>query len=161
MPCRFPIPHASCFGIAPRIERAGLKMPATWDDLFAAGPVFKQKFGDKAFAIDGELYDMILLSQTYIMQKYGTPYVHPVQPKVAMTEAAALEWVQTYKKLTANNVAVPLPLRASLGGAEKPTEQQQRLGEWKLGRQLHVGQHDRPARQHIEQSTRSSMWATS
>nr|WP_315463799.1 ABC transporter substrate-binding protein [uncultured Rhodoferax sp.] len=111
-------------------ERAGLKMPTTWEDLFAAGPVFKQKFGDKAYAIDGELYDMILLSQTYIMQKYGTPYVHPAQPKVAMSEAAALEWVQVYKKLTANNVAVPLPVRASLGGAEKPTEQQQ---DWVSG----------------------------
>ncbi|MBT0570178.1 carbohydrate ABC transporter substrate-binding protein [Curvibacter sp. CHRR-16] len=110
--------------------RAGLKMPATWDELFAAGPVIKQKLGDKAFAIDGELYDMILLSQTYIQQKHGTPYVSPSQPKVAMSEAAALEWVQTYKKLVANNVAVPLPVRASLGGAEKPTEQQQ---DWVVG----------------------------
>lgn len=110
--------------------RAGLKMPATWDDLFAAGPVIKQKLGEKSFAIDGELYDMILLSQTYIQQKYGTPYVSPTQPKVAMSEAAALEWVQTYKKLVSNNIAVPLPVRASLGGAEKPTEQQQ---DWVVG----------------------------
>jgi oligogalacturonide transport system substrate-binding protein len=71
-----------------------------------------------------------LLSQTFIMQKYGTPYVHPTQPKVAMSEAAALEWVQTYKKLVGNNVGVPLPVRASLGGAEKPTEQQQ---DWVVG----------------------------
>jgi len=111
-------------------ERAGLKMPVTWDDLFAAGPVLKQKSGGKAFAIDGELYDMILLSQAYIMQKYGTPYVNPTSPKVAMSEAAALEWVQVYKKLVSNNVAVPLPVRASLGGAEKPTEQQQ---DWVVG----------------------------
>lgn len=111
-------------------ERAGLKMPTTWEELFAAGPVLKQKLGDKAYAIDGELYDMILLSQAYIMQKYGTPYVHPTSPKVAMSEAAALEWVQTYKKLASNNVAVPLPMRASLGGAEKPTEQQQ---DWVVG----------------------------
>lgn len=111
-------------------ERVGLKMPATWEDLFAAGPVFKQKLGDKAYAVDGELYDMLLLSQTYIMQKYGTPYVSPTAPKVAMSEAAALEWVQVYKKLVSNNVAVPLPVRASLGGAEKPTEQQQ---DWVTG----------------------------
>ena len=111
-------------------ERAGLKMPSTWDELFAAGPVFKQKLGDKAYAMDGELYDMILLSQAYIMQKYGTPYVSPSSPKVAMSEAAALEWVQTYKKLAANNIAVPLPTRAALGGAEKPTEQQQ---DWVVG----------------------------
>ena len=111
-------------------ERAGLKMPATWDDLFAAGPVLKQKIGPNAYAIDGELYDMILLSQAYIMQKYGTPYVNPTSPKVAMSEAAALEWVQVYKKLVSNNVAVPLQVRASLGGAQKPTEQQQ---DWVVG----------------------------
>lgn len=112
------------------LERSGVNMPTTWDDLYAAGPVLKQKQGDKAYVIDGELYDMILLSQTYIMQKYGTPYVHPTQPKVAMSPAAALEWVQTYKKLVSNNVGVPLPVRASLGGAEKPTEQQQ---DWVVG----------------------------
>jgi oligogalacturonide transport system substrate-binding protein len=41
-----------------------------------------------------------------------------------------LEWVQLYKKLATNHTAVPLPLRASLGGAEKPTEQQQ---DWVVG----------------------------
>ena len=111
-------------------DRAGLPLPTTWDQLFAAGPVFKQKLGDKAYVIDGEAYDMILTSQAYIYQKYGTPYVDPTQPRVAMSEQAVLEWVQTYKKLTTNNVGVPLPLRASLGGAEKPTEQQP---DWVVG----------------------------
>lgn len=111
-------------------ERVGLTMPTTWDQLLAAGPVFQQKAGDKAFAIDGELYDILLLSQAYIQQKYGTPYVSPATPKVAMSEAALLEWVQMYKKLTSNHVGVPLPMRASLGGAEKPTEQQQ---DWVVG----------------------------
>ncbi|MES2946380.1 MAG: ABC transporter substrate-binding protein [Pseudomonadota bacterium] len=111
-------------------ERAGLQMPATWDELFAAGPVFRQKLGDKAYAIDGELYDMILLSQAYIMQKHGTPYVSPSNARVAMSEAAAQEWVQVYKKLVSNHVAVPLPIRTSLGGAEKPTEQQH---DWVVG----------------------------
>jgi oligogalacturonide transport system substrate-binding protein len=105
-------------------DRAGLPLPATWDQLLAAGKVFQQKLGDKAYVIDGEAYDMILTSQAYIAQKHGTPYVSPAQPKVAMSEQALLEWVQTYKKLTENHVGVPLPLRASLGGAEKPTEQQ-------------------------------------
>jgi oligogalacturonide transport system substrate-binding protein len=111
-------------------DRAGLPLPKTWDDLFNAGRVFKQKLGDKAYPLDGELYDMILLSQAYVQQKYGTPYVDPKQPRVAMSPVAALEWVQFYKKLIAEHVATPLPLRASLGGAEKPTEQQQ---DWVVG----------------------------
>ncbi|MDM4767291.1 ABC transporter substrate-binding protein [Pelomonas sp. SE-A7] len=111
-------------------ERAGLGLPRTWDELLAAGPVFKQKLGDQAYPLDGELYDMILLSQTYVQQKFGMPYVDPREPRVAMSPAAALEWVQFYKRLIDQHVATPLPLRASLGGAEKPTEQQQ---DWVVG----------------------------
>lgn len=112
------------------LARAGLPVPKTWDELFAAGRVFKAKYGDKAYPLDGELYDMMLLAQSYVQQKHGTPYVDPAQPRVAMSPAAALEWVQTYRRLITEHVAVPLPLRASLGGAEKPTEQQQ---DWVLG----------------------------
>jgi oligogalacturonide transport system substrate-binding protein len=111
-------------------QRAGVALPRTWDELFAAGRVFKAKFGDKAYPLDGELYDMMLLSQAYVQQKYGTPYVDPKQPRVAMSQAAALEWVKTYRRLITEHVATPLPLRASLGGAEKPTEQQQ---DWVVG----------------------------
>lgn len=111
-------------------QRAGLALPKTWDDLFNAGRVFKEKLGDQAYPLDGELYDMILLSQTYVQQKYGTPYVDPKEPRVAMSPQAALEWVRFYRRLIAEHVATPLPLRASLGGAEKPTEQQQ---DWVVG----------------------------
>jgi oligogalacturonide transport system substrate-binding protein len=111
-------------------ERVGLALPKTWDDIFAAGPVFKAKAGDKSYALDGELYDMMLLAQAYVQQKHGTPFVDPATPRVAMDAAAALDWVQTYKRLTSNHVATPLPLRASLGGADKPTEQQP---DWVVG----------------------------
>jgi oligogalacturonide transport system substrate-binding protein len=111
-------------------DRAGLPLPKTWDELFAAGAVFKQRLGPNAFPLDGELYDMILLSQAYVHQKLGTAYLDPKQPRVAMSPAAALEWVQTYKRLVDGHTATPLPLRASLGGAEKATEQQQ---DWVVG----------------------------
>lgn len=105
-------------------KRAGLSLPRTWDELFAVGPALRKKLGERSYALDGELYDMILLTQAYIQQKYGTPYVDPSQPRVAMSPAAALEWVSLYRRLVDQQVVTPLPLRASLGGAEKPTEQQ-------------------------------------
>nr|WP_315491313.1 ABC transporter substrate-binding protein [uncultured Rhodoferax sp.] len=111
-------------------DRAGVALPTTWEELFAAGPVFRAKLGDHVYPLDGELYDMILLAQAYVQQKYGTPYVDPLEPRVAMSPGAALEWVQTYRRLITEHVATPLPLRASLGGAEKPTEQQQ---DWVVG----------------------------
>lgn len=112
-------------------DRAGLALPRTWDELFAAGPIFKSRLGDDFYPLDGELYDMLLLSQAYVEQKYGTTYVDPATPRVAMSPAAALEWVKIYRKLIDDHVATPLPLRASLGGAEKPTEQQQ---DWVEGK---------------------------
>jgi oligogalacturonide transport system substrate-binding protein len=110
--------------------RAGLALPRTWDELFAAGPVFRRRLGERAYPLDGELYDMILLAQSYIQQQHGTGYVDPQTPRVAMSPEAALDWVRTYRRLVDGHVATPLPLRASLGGAEKPTEQQQ---DWVVG----------------------------
>lgn len=112
-------------------ERVGLALPRSWDELFACGPVFRKALGEGAFPLDGELYDMILLAQAYVHQKYGTPFLSPQERRIAMSPAAALEWVQVYRRLVDGHVATPLPLRASLGGAEKPTEQQP---DWVNGR---------------------------
>ena len=112
-------------------ERVNLGLPRTWDELFAAGPVFRRSLGEGAFPLDGELYDMLLLAQAWVQQKHGTAFIAPDKPRVAMDEAAALDWVRVYKRLVAEHVATPLPLRASLGGAEKPTEQQP---DWVNGR---------------------------
>ena len=111
-------------------DRAGVALPTNWEELFASGKMFQQKLGDKSYPLDGELYDMILLAQSFVHQKYGTPFIDPKQPRVAMSPAAALDWVQTYRKLVDGHVATPLKLRASLGGADKATEQQQ---DWVVG----------------------------
>jgi oligogalacturonide transport system substrate-binding protein len=116
---------------AAAFERAGLALPRTWDELFAAGPAFKARLGDKTYPLDGELYDMILLSQAWVQQRHGTPFIDPQTTRVAMTPETALDWVRTYRRLVDEHVATPLPLRASLGGAEKPTEQQP---DWVQGR---------------------------
>lgn len=116
---------------AAAFERAGLALPRNWDELFTAGPVFKARLGDGAYPLDGELYDMILLSQAWVQQRHGTPFIDPQTTRVAMTPDTALDWVRTYRRLVDEHVATPLPLRASLGGAEKPTEQQP---DWVQGR---------------------------
>ena len=112
-------------------EKLKLPIPRNWDDLFAAGAAFKRTLGDGAYPIDGELYDMLLLAQSWVQQKHGTAFISPDAPRVAMDEAAAVDWVRMYQRLVSAHVATPLPLRASLGGAEKPTEQQP---DWVNGR---------------------------
>lgn len=112
---------------AATFERAGLPLPQTWDDLFAAGAIFRSRLGERYHPLDGELYDMMLLAQAWVHQQHGTPYVDPTpgQPaRVAMVLEAARDWVHVYRRLVDSHTATTLPLRASLGGAEKPTEQQ-------------------------------------
>ena len=110
--------------------KAGLALPRSWDDVFASGEVFAQKLGERWYPLDGELYDMMLLAQSHVQQRHGLPYVHPKEARVGMTFDALVLWVQTYRQLVGRHVCTPLPLRASLGGAEKPTEQQP---DWSAG----------------------------
>ena len=98
------------------LDKAGVAIPKNWDELFTAAKVFRSKTGAKAFLIDGNLYDMILLSHAYIYQKYGTPYIDAKTAKVAMSPAALQEWAGFYKRLQEAEVVTPLAYRASLGG---------------------------------------------
>jgi oligogalacturonide transport system substrate-binding protein len=113
-------------------DKAGLALPKTWDDLFAAGKILETKLGKDYYPIDGNLYDVILMAHAYIYQKTGKPWIDPNTPKVALTKAQALEFVQFYKKLTSTRAVTPLQLRLSTAGPEAPTEQQQAWvkGEW-------------------------------
>lgn len=116
---------------AAAFERAGLPLPDSWEALFAAGPHFRRVLGERAYPLDGELYDMLLLAQSFVHQQHGSAYLHPTEPRVAMTPAALRDWVRCFRRLGDEHVATPLPYRASLGGAEKPTEQQP---DWVVGR---------------------------
>ncbi|NDY93999.1 ABC transporter substrate-binding protein [Ideonella livida] len=105
-------------------DKAGLSLPQTWEELFALGPKVRAKLGDKAFVLDGDNYDLLLLAHSYAYQKHGQPYLSPTEPKVAMSAAGLREWVAAYKRLSRDNVCVPVPYRTALGGPDKPTEQQ-------------------------------------
>lgn len=111
-------------------RRAGLDVPQTWDEFFAAGPLFKQRLGPRAYPMDGEPVDMFMLAQAWVHQRHGTPYVHPAEPRVQMSREALLDWVRVYRRFSASGAATPLKLRASMGGPEKPVEQQP---DWVVG----------------------------
>lgn len=114
-------------------DKAGLPLPKTWDDLFAAGKIFEQKLGKDYYPMDGQLNDTLLLAQSYMWQKTGKPWIYPNQPKVAYTLAEAEEWVKLYKKMVADHVVPPQQYRVSAGGGhpETPTEQ---MADWVSGK---------------------------
>jgi len=112
-------------------DKAGVPLPKTWDDLFAAGRAFQQKLGDDYYLMDGDLYDSILMSHAYIYQKTGKPYIYPNQAKVALTVEEAQDWIALHKRLAAEHVIVPLPKRVAAGTGGRPTEQQ---ADWISGK---------------------------
>jgi oligogalacturonide transport system substrate-binding protein len=112
-------------------DKAGVAIPKTWDELFAAGAAFKTKLGDDYYPIDGQIYDMVTMTQSFMFQKTGKQLIDPATPKVMYTKAEALEFMQTFKKLTDSHAAVMLKLRYSITTPEGLVEQQQ---EWVLGK---------------------------
>lgn len=114
-------------------NRAGLPLPKTWNDLLAAGKLFEQRLGKDYYPLDGHLDNSLMLAQLYMQQKTGKPWLHPTQARVAYSQEEALEWVQFYKRLVAEHVVMPFPLRLSVGGGnpETPTEQ---IPDWVSGK---------------------------
>jgi oligogalacturonide transport system substrate-binding protein len=113
------------------VDKVGVKIPATWDELFAAGKAFETKLGQDYYPIDGQLYDVILMAHAYLMQKYNKQWIDPNSPKVAISKAEALDFVRFYKRFTESHAVIPLKTRLSIAGPEAPTEQQQ---EWISGK---------------------------
>lgn len=54
-------------------QKAGLAYPKDWDAFFAAGKVFQQKLGNNAYPYAMVDQDVILLLNTWMMQKYQKP----------------------------------------------------------------------------------------
>ncbi len=58
-------------------KKAGLAFPKNWDDLFAAGKVFKEKLGDEYYPLIFGDQDTFLMVNCYMSQKYNTPMFTP------------------------------------------------------------------------------------
>jgi oligogalacturonide transport system substrate-binding protein len=113
-------------------DKAGLPLPKTWDDLFNAGKVFQEKLGKDYYPMDGSIYDVILMTHAYMMQKTGKQWIDPKKPVVAFNKQDILDWIAIYKKLTDTHAVVPHQVRMSIAGPDAPTEQQQPWvsGQW-------------------------------
>jgi oligogalacturonide transport system substrate-binding protein len=113
------------------LDKAGIKMPSTWEELFAAGKTFETKLGKEYYPIDGNLYDVILMAHAYIMQKYNKQWIDPKILKVSLNRTEALDFIRIYKKMSETHSVIPLKMRLSIAGPEAATERQQ---EWLTGK---------------------------
>ncbi len=110
--------------------RSGLSYPKTWEELIAAGNVFKEKLGDQYYPIILEHQDTFALLRSYMTQKYNAEIIDESTKKFAYTEQQWLELFTLYKKLIDSHV-IPSPKYFASFGKSNMYEMKPWInGEW-------------------------------
>ena len=111
-------------------QKAGLELPTSWDELMAAGPVFKEKLGDKYFPLVMQSADIIALNRSYMVQKYGIPMIDEENRRFAYSEAQMVEFFQLYADMVKAHVIPSSKYIASFGAANMYEHKPWINGEW-------------------------------
>lgn len=94
---------------------AGLDLPKTWDDLMAAGPVFKEKLGDGYFPFEAGGLDAALIMTLYGTQATGKALINPDTNEFAWTKDELVNAINFYQAMVDNNVIESWKDRAADG----------------------------------------------
>ena len=90
-------------------NKAGItEVPATEDDLFAAGKAFQEKLGDDYYPLHLGAYDRMILMVFYLESKYGKDWADPVTSTLNYTEDEIAEGIGFIKSLVDGHVMMNL-----------------------------------------------------
>ena len=112
-------------------NKAGItEVPATEDDLFAAGKAFQEKLGDDYYPLHLGAYDRMILMVFYLESKYGKDWADPTTSTLNYTADEIAEGIDFIKSLVDGHVIMPLPTYdgANGDGATHPSN------EWITGK---------------------------
>ncbi len=112
-------------------QKAQIAYPKTWDELFEAAKLMRERLGDDYYPLDPTTQGSILISLSWAMQKYNVNFIDPNEPKVSMTEEQVADWLRFFKKLETEHALVSIETRTAMGGANKPTIQ---MPDWVEGK---------------------------
>lgn len=96
-------------------EKAGLNPPSTWDELFAAGPVFRDRLGPGYYPIDLYMQDVIALTRSWYVQKTGKPLIDENCKCTTATPAQLADMARLYQRLVDAHVTPDVRTGASYG----------------------------------------------
>ncbi|NDL62115.1 ABC transporter substrate-binding protein [Acerihabitans arboris] len=111
-------------------SHSGLKYPAQWDELIAAGKVFQEKLGDQYYPIILEHQDTLSLLRSYMTQKYNTPTIDESTKKFAYSRKQWVEFFTLYKKMVDSHVMPSTKYYASFGKSNMYEMKPWINGEW-------------------------------
>lgn len=84
--------------------KAGVEIPTTWEELIAAGPVFKEKLGENFYPFEAAKLDAAMLITIHGTQSTGKPLIDPVSNKIMWSQEELAETIEMYKTLVDNHV---------------------------------------------------------
>lgn len=104
-------------------EKAGIPVPKTWDEVFTANAVLKEKLGEDYYTLNAVKETAQLLVTLYVVQKTGKDLVDPETNRVAWTPEELAEGLEFLAKLVSSGVIRSMQQEASDGNVnlyEKP-----------------------------------------
>jgi oligogalacturonide transport system substrate-binding protein len=96
-------------------ERAGLALPTSWDELFAAGPIFRDRLGPDYYPLDLNLQDVVSIGRTWLLQRSGKPLVDEQGRRLNASESDMQEIAALYRRLVDEHVTPSVEEHASYG----------------------------------------------
>jgi oligogalacturonide transport system substrate-binding protein len=114
---------------ASTFEKAGIPVPRTWEELFAAGPIFRDRLGEDYYPLALTFLDVLALCRTWVIQRTNASLVNEEARKLNATQADVAEMAAFYDRLVREHVIAPAPERASYGNVAE-----QELRPWITGR---------------------------
>ena len=114
---------------ATTFAKAGIPVPSSWDELFAAGPIFRQRLGPDYYPLALNFLDLLALCRSWVVQRTGAPLVNEARRQLNASEQDTTEMAELYERLVKEHVVAPAPERASYGNVAE-----QELRPWITGR---------------------------
>lgn len=96
-------------------EKAGVPLPKTWDDLFAAAKVLKEKNGPDSYPMNAVKETAVLLISLYATQSTGKDLIDPVAKKVAWTQDELAAAIDFYGRMVSEGVVMSQKASAGEG----------------------------------------------
>lgn len=109
--------------------KAGLAVPATWDELLAAGPVFRERLGPDHYPMDLPFQDFAALARSRLVQQTGRPLIDEKTKSINVSAAQLAETARFYQQMVKAHVVPDGRTRASFGHVAP-----QELRPWISGR---------------------------
>jgi oligogalacturonide transport system substrate-binding protein len=114
---------------ATTFAKAGLEVPSSWDELFAAGHIFRERLGEDYYPLALNFLDLLALCRSWVVQKSGAPLINEADRRLNAQGTDTAEMAALYARLVKEHVIAPASERASYGNVAE-----QELRPWITGK---------------------------